>query len=87
MDLEEIKARKMEREKTPNTYAPRIAEFEYLLNLAEEQAEKIEQMEKELHLYKSRYPKPMLFDCPICDEKEIENGEDGLLEHFTVCEG
>lgn len=25
--------------------------------------------------------------CPICDENEIENGENGLLEHYTVCEG
>jgi hypothetical protein len=26
-------------------------------------------------------------ECPNCGEDEIENGEDGLLEHYTVCEG
>lgn len=24
--------------------------------------------------------------CPACGE-EVENGEDGMLEHHTVCEG
>lgn len=43
-------------------------------------------MDSKCNFCRYEFNKSYLQKCPICNE-EVENGEDGMMEHYTVCEG